>query len=47
MKKEQLNDDSSTTRHFVSNLLVGVGVAVAIVLMILVVRKRRKNMDDL
>jgi cobaltochelatase CobN len=45
MKKEHLNDDSSGTRHFVSNLLVGVGVAVAIVLMIFVVRKRRKNME--
>jgi len=45
MKKEQLNDDNSGTRHFVSNLLVGVGVAVAVALMIFVVRKRRKNME--
>ncbi len=46
MKKEQLNDEMNTKKHFINNMLVGVGVLIAVVLLVIIVRKRRKNMEE-
>lgn len=45
MKKDQLSQDASQKRHFVSGILVAAGVAVALALLVAIVRKRRKNME--
>ena len=43
MKREQLNDEASSTRKVLSNVAVAVGVIVALVLFVVLVRKRRKQ----
>ena len=43
MKREQLNDETSSTRKVLSNVAVAVGVIVALVLLVILVRKRRKQ----
>ena len=45
MKKDQLSQEASQKRHFVSGILVAAGVAVALALLVAIVRKRRKNME--
>ncbi len=46
MKREQLNNETDTSRKVLSNMAVAIGVVLALALIVLVVRKRRKQEEE-